>query len=368
MSSEPQQRAERFVELTRTVIALLRYGPRELALAIGGFVALAVPHVLPDVDVPEAFETFWNALPAVLSLLGLGFLVATVTLLYRKATAPLPEPGETKPSALKGAAAFGPQDSELFSRLRRSAEVATLRGWVLDDQVPLVAVMGESGVGKTSLLRSGLDFNLRDADVQLLYWEALPADPAAALLESVRAAFPEGVPRPESLDNLLAADAPPSVVVIDQAEQLSPDTHPEPFAFLRRAVSANPPYRTTFVVAFRREYTATWRDFELELSAAERQRIETLSLKRFSRETANEVVATLVEASGLPIAQGVVTEIVGGVAEGGRVSPVDICISLPRPERGGGRSGDILPGAFQKRRRADGALERLPRAALGGLR
>ncbi|MCP4659334.1 MAG: hypothetical protein GY856_28320, partial [bacterium] len=86
--------------------------------------------------------------------------------------------------------------------------------------------------------------------------------------------------------------------------------------------------RTTWVVAFRREYMATWSDFVLDLPDADRQRLETLSLKRFPRDVAERVIAVLVEESRLPIDQKVVAEVVASVAEDGKVSPVDIGISL----------------------------------------
>jgi hypothetical protein len=54
--------------------------------------------------------------------------------------------------------AFGPEDGLLFQRLGRDHELAQLLSLTLNDQIPLIVVMGESGVGKTSLLRAGLPY------------------------------------------------------------------------------------------------------------------------------------------------------------------------------------------------------------------
>lgn len=89
------QSAQRFVELTRVAVRLLRHGPRELALATAGFLALAMPALLPKAeDLPAMLQPFWPWLAALSSFLGIGLLAFCVVIVYRKATAPLPEPGE----------------------------------------------------------------------------------------------------------------------------------------------------------------------------------------------------------------------------------------------------------------------------------
>jgi hypothetical protein len=94
-----------------------------------------------------------------------------------------------RPASIKGPSSFGPQDGELFLRLGREHELGELLGLVLDDQVGLIVLMGESGAGKTSLLRSGL-YELLDKHQQprvpCAYWEVLPSDAQNALLHAVR--------------------------------------------------------------------------------------------------------------------------------------------------------------------------------------
>jgi hypothetical protein len=75
--------------------------------------------------------------------------------------------------------AFAPHDGALFRRLGREAEIATLLDRILDEQVGLLVVMGESCLGKTSLLRAGLPSALeRQPPIEYDYWEAV-ADRAA---------------------------------------------------------------------------------------------------------------------------------------------------------------------------------------------
>ncbi|HVG09102.1 MAG TPA: AAA family ATPase [Thermoanaerobaculia bacterium] len=325
----PDNRAEDFVASTRKIVQILRYGPRELALALLGFLLLGAIPLLPKLAEPLPFLT--PALPwitGVLVVLGLFLLGFAAWRIWKKAVAPLPE-AKPKPAAIKGPAPFGPQDAELFTRLGRNDDLNRLRDWILDDQKPLVALMGESGVGKTSLLRAGLAHHLQDDKVPVLYWEAVPTEPEAKLLHAVRLGWEDEEKAPKAFEDLAAAMASGRrVVVIDQAEQLSPAGHPRIFDLLRQVAAGDPPYRATWVVAFRREFLPVWRDFELSLPEAVQRRMETLSLQRFSPKAAEKVIAVLAEEGSLPVDQKLVEELVEGVAVEGKVSPADIGISL----------------------------------------
>ncbi|HWM94702.1 MAG TPA: ATP-binding protein [Thermoanaerobaculia bacterium] len=199
--------------------------------------------------------------------------------------------------------------------------------------------MGESGVGKTSLLRAGLAHHLQGDKIPVLYWEALPTEPEAKLLHAVRVCWENEEKAPKTFEELAAAVASGRrVLVIDQAEQLSPDGHPRIFELMRQVAAGDPPYRATWVVAFRREFLPIWRDFELSLPEPVQRRMETLSLQRFLPKAAEKVIAVLAEEGGLPVEQKVIEELVEGVAVEGKVSPADIGISvLVLSELAGGR-------------------------------
>jgi len=325
----PDTKAEGFVAGTRKIVQILRYGPRELALSLLGLLLLGAIPLLPKLA--EWLPIVAPVLPwmtGVLAVLGLLLLGFSIRRIWKKAVAPLPE-GKPKPAAIKGPAPFGPQDAELFARLGRNDDLNKLRAWMLDDQKPLVALMGESGVGKTSLLRAGLAHHLQDDKVAVLYWEAVPTEPEAKLLHTVREGWEDEEKAPKTLGTLPAAVASDCrVLVIDQAEQLSPEGHPRIFKLLRQVAEGNPPYKATWVVAFRREFLPVWRDFELSLPEAVQRRMETLSLQRFLPKAAEKVIAVLAEEGNLPVDQKLVEELVEGVAVEGKVSPADIGISL----------------------------------------
>ena len=57
-------------------------------------------------------------------------------------------PPQTRPAAIKEAMPFTEKDGEVFRGLGRKAELEGLLGYVLDDQVPLVVLMRESGAGQ----------------------------------------------------------------------------------------------------------------------------------------------------------------------------------------------------------------------------
>jgi hypothetical protein len=331
MAEPLERRAMGFIDRVRRLVAILRWGPRSLVVALTGFSALATATALSHLPkdwqaaIPKTFRP-WISLPF---WLGGGLALCLVALsIYRRVTAPLLQTSEMKLPALKGAASFTPEDAELFTQLGRGADLEQLRAWILDDQKPLVVLMGESGVGKTSLLRAGLAHALKADGREPIYWEALPSEPEEELLHAVRSAWGKTKIPADLAELPLAIAESERVVVLDQFEQILPDAHPVIFDLLRSVVSTPPPYRGTWIVAFRREYSATWVDFTLSLPEPIRHRIETFSLSRFTIPAARRVVAVLATAAALPVDQQVVDTLVDGLAVDGRISPVDLGISL----------------------------------------
>ncbi len=339
MAEPLERKATRYEDSVRRLFAIWRWGSRERVLAIVGFAAFAAAAALPlglsrlpapwRAAIPQALK-YWLTLA--LWLAG-GLCLGMVAFrLYRRVTAPLPQ-GETKLPALKGAASFtsAEDDVELFAQLCRDEELERLRAAILDDQTPLIALLGESGVGKTSLLRAGLAHALKKDGIEIIYWEALPTNPDTELLHRIRTAWGKVKGAPADFAALPAAIAASSrVVVLDQFEQLSAEAHPAIFTLLREVLQTPPPFRGTWIIALREEYLGRWWTSEamLDLPKAVRNRITLCPLRRFSTTDARRVVAVLASAAQLPIDQAVVDALVDSVAVGGTVSPVDLGVTL----------------------------------------
>jgi Leucine-rich repeat (LRR) protein len=241
-------------------------------------------------------------------------------------------PVKDRPSVIKGPSAFTPGDGELFRRLGRESELQELMGYVLDNQVRLVVLMGESGAGKTSLLRAGLPHILKDKGVRVHYWEAVPTDSAERLLRAIQEDWSaNGSAKPATLDELInpaaTLGAEQHVIVLDQFEQLRGRN--AVLQFLRRVARESlPPHRLTWIVAFRREYRADWSDFVIP----EHKRgfyPKEMSLRLFTAEAARDVISQLIQEAGLQVEQPVVNNLIEAAANAdNQVSPVDIGIGL----------------------------------------
>ncbi|WP_411726569.1 TIR domain-containing protein [Methyloglobulus sp.] len=427
--------------------------------------------------------------PAALILFSLSLCLLWVA--YRflfKLALPKPQDDRELPNAIKGLLAFTEEDGELFYKLGRDQELNSLNNFVKDPQTPLVVIMGESGAGKSSLLRAGLSHSLKGSDSAYVYWEALPHNTVVGLLHAVNSALNTGIPRhspiqripetnsdgsfdvflshnsqdkpivrelaqalksrglrvwldeeqlvpgqpwQEALETIIKtthasavligedglgpwespemraclaefvkrklpvipvllsnASAKPelplflqaftwvdlrdgltdqgldklawgitgikpkqmlksaedellpsntalnvllkisrkAVIVLDQFEQLLPDNpeHKPVFELLHKACTAPPPHTVTWCIAFRREYSATWSDFE----RGHDLRPPMLSLKLFNAAQAQNVFVTLAEAAGLSLEQDLVDGFIKAVSREQRVSPVEIGIGL----------------------------------------
>jgi Novel STAND NTPase 1 len=167
--------------------------------------------------------------------------------------------------------------------------------------------------------------------VKYHYWEATPTEPDKWLLHAIRETWPDGATRPSTLDDLvnpsdgLGREA--HVIVLDQFEQLRGN---KPiFRLLRKiAREAKPPHRITWVIAFRREFSADWMNFVSPEQERGFRPPQDLSLRLFTAEQAREVIGQLVNESLLSIEQSVVDNLVEAATVEGEVSPVDIGIGL----------------------------------------
>lgn len=268
----------------------------------------------------------------ILYLAGLALLIYAFLRIKRLVWVEDLPPAKDRPSAIKGPMAFTEADGELFRKLGRESELQKLLGLMLDDQVLMVVIRGASGAGKTSLLRAGLKHILGDR-VTFHYWEAVPTEPDKGLLRAIQEKWPTDATKPATLDELVnPADAlgrQSHVIVLDQFEQLRGNK--KIFGLLSQIIrKSKPPHRITWVIAFRREFSADWMDFvspELERGFRPPQDV---SLRLFTADQAREVIGQLVNESNLKdsIEQSVINNLVEAATVEGEVSPVDIGIGL----------------------------------------
>jgi hypothetical protein len=284
----------------------------------------------------DDWQRFSESASLVLFIIGVALFAWAVIRIWKEA-APPPESGDAvRPTVIKGPLAFGPHDAEIFRRLGRENETATLLNFILDEQIGLIVVKGDSGAGKTSLLRAGLPGLLakQSPPIAYHYWEAIPDQAETGLLNAVKsgwAASPEA-PVPQQLIDLDAEhpQAGRRVIVLDQFEQLSPskNEHAAIFQLLKRAaVLAMPPHRMTYIVAFRADYSSTWLNFEYDQLGGRAPII--MPLRLFSENQAKDIIAVISETAGFTIDKALVDDLVASMKnEEGRISAVDIGITL----------------------------------------
>ncbi len=189
-------------------------------------------------------------------------------------------------NAIKGLGQFIDEDGELFSKLGRDQQLHQLRTWVQDTQIPLVVVRGESGVGKSSLLRAGLFHVLKSTQHKHVYCEALNNTTVRDLLKAVNQKFGTQY---QELDEVLLMPHQ-AVIVLDQLEQLNPDNpNDQPvFKTLRQiATELRPPHNITWVIAFRPDYADTWLT---QVMTATKIIPEFLSVELFTMPEARNVI------------------------------------------------------------------------------
>lgn len=352
MPNIPQQ-VTNFPEHVDNIVRIIKHGKREQKLFIIGLLCLG------PILLPEALKAnLLNLLPVFFKPAFSWLLVISITcflwgfvLVFKKA-APhqmvLTSP--PKPSVIKGPFAFGEMDGEIFLKLGRQADLKKILSWVLDSQICFVALQGASGAGKTSLLRAGLTYTLdrekEEHGIIPIYWEAVPENSAAELLRVILRACPEEKERLQNLDDLVdKVSDKKKVIIIDQAEQLSPENHPALFDLFKKIVAQKPPYTVTWIVAFREEYASIWFDFE---AASPNFLPPKHSLKIFTEPQAREIIAVLAKESGLVPDNTVIVEMVNAMSDKGKVSPVEIGIGMMMlSEFYSGPEGKISLGKFK---------------------
>ncbi|MBN2091622.1 SUMF1/EgtB/PvdO family nonheme iron enzyme [candidate division KSB1 bacterium] len=333
MNNIPEQVTKLYEQL-ENIFRIFKHGRREQILFYLAILCLAIILFLPEALIklitdPES-ENFQIVRKGLL-VIGIILFLWDIVLVWQKATPRKIEVTETvKPSAIKGPFAFGEMDGKIFTQLGREADLRKLLSWVLDSQICFTALKGESGAGKTSLLRAGLVYTLQQEKekygITPVYWEARSGKPAEDLLRAIHLACPDEKANLRALEDVPDTTCGArKVIIIDQAEQLSPEKNPEFFKLFKKIIAQKPPYSTTWIIAFREEYASTWFDFECNVPDFHPPKH---SLKIFTKEQALENMAVLARESGLAPDTAVLEEMVNAMSDQGKVSPVEIGIGM----------------------------------------
>jgi WD40 repeat protein len=239
-------------------------------------------------------------------------------------------PAAAEAPAFRGLLSFQETDADAF--FGREADLRSLVALVSQAELRFGVLYGESGCGKTSLLKAGLLPRLRSAGWLALYARAYQA-PVAALVEAARreSGLPPSpaVPPERTLERVAGAVAAPVLVVLDQFEEaftaLSADER-EPLLDLVARFQGRAAADVRFLVSVRSDFL--YRVGEAfdgrvpePLAAATRY-----ALCSFAREQAEAVLERSARLGNLPFAPGLWQAVAADLEDQGRVLPSELQI------------------------------------------
>lgn len=316
--------------------------------------------------------TVW--LPVTASFFVAAFLVAVFT--KEKKTIP-PAPAT---SIIKGLLAYtdSKEDSEWFARLQRGNILQDCLRFCEDKELAFGILSGESGTGKTSLLRAGLLLNLKNHGINPVYVKFTDSPPLDSVRQSLNG-FGDEEQTPETKSSLLEIlraavkrDERPLVLIFDQFEQFFAHhkTKAKRTDFIAQMSEWYQKRKTlpvTILISIRNDFVDHLHDFQAEMKYT-LTLPNYLSIKKFESDEAAKVIGVIAEVANIEIDEGFVKELTKfelADREDGTVSPIDIQIlswmldgQKDTDERAFNRK------AFQKLGGVEGLLERFLNRAL----
>ena len=326
---------EGFVKL---VAENLRYGSwTKRLVTIAGVAAVALNPISAS-KIAEAFgfealpkryvTFFWGSL----GTMGVGTVALAVMTLPKKSESST-NFDEGQVGAIKGLFSFELKDAEIYAQLQRTQSVKDCWTSVTSPEFRIGVLVGESGCGKSSLLKAGLLPKLLEGNSEYygVYAKFGDRDPVAA----IRQALGELTIGAEGDDLLiLLAQAvktagKPIVLVIDQFEQffVQYKKKEERIAFievLKRWYDSELPVR--ILIGIRGDLFDRLLEIQKALGYALGSS-EVTRLEKFSSNEATAVLKVMAQTEGVSFDERFITELTKNHLadrEDGRISPVDL--------------------------------------------
>ena len=235
-------------------------------------------------------------------------------------------------------------DSLIF--FGRDEEVANLQKRLKGHKTLLV--YGKSGVGKTSLLRAGLQAYSDHSDAVFLMTRLL-SSPRKVLEQEFRKNFPDlkGSRCEELWEEILLKTEQPVFLIIDEFEELflrSAPEEQEDFLNLLRALFESSEDRAKLILSLREDYLA-------ELFALERfwdgLAQNRMRLKTLEAESAVRSIVGPAELFGLEVESALCRRLVDSLFQEG-IHPAELQIVLDRLYRAGAQDGRLTLSDFER--------------------
>jgi tetratricopeptide (TPR) repeat protein len=245
-------------------------------------------------------------------------------------------PEQLKPGAIKGLLPFAYEDAEIFSHLQRGENLKECLQAIVGEQWRFGALIGESGVGKTSFLQAGLRPELEKLGFRCVYVKFSDLDP----LESVKRAclkhlqFTGGEPNEGDFQGLLlsaAQDRTPIILFFDQFEQFfvhrKRKKDREPFTkALARCFAETRSLPIKILICVRGDFFDRLNELQKAMGYSLGP-AQSFRLERFEQDRATEILCFLAEKNGLEYDREFISEMARDEmagAEDGLISPVEI--------------------------------------------
>lgn len=348
-------------ETAKLVAENLRYGSwTKRFVTIGGVAFLA----FNPMTVGKAAEFFgvrelpkWYVPAFGLGMGGIlvGAVGAAIVTLPKRTLEAMPER-----QAIKGLRSFELKDAEIFKRLERGRDVQEVLDAVDTADLRLFVLMGESGVGKSSLLQAGLMPNLGQVGFVGVYVKFTNREPLESIAKALKLDAAGSLV--EMLRSAVGKTGKPIVLMLDQFEQFFVQFQEEKRAEFIAELKAwyDSDLAVKILIGIRGDLSDRLVEIQKALGYSLRPD-QSYRLERFAPAQATEVLRVIAETEKWSFNQAFVEEMTRDELAGldGKISPVEVQVLAQMVSREPDEDNQRLDRtAFQKLGGVDGLLGR----------